>query len=166
MSFDFIQPTANELAKVEINKKRLADTNCTHKFSDVTILRFIRGHKGDEEKAFHFMEKHVEWRKSENVDNIPMDSISNMVAAKKGLMHGFDKKGRPIVNVIARRHDGYNRDMDEVKRFIIYLLESTMKRTNPAQEQLTIVFDLHQFGMQCMDYDSVKLLVGILQVRQ
>lgn len=162
-TFQFIPPSEEELVKVATNKQRLIDDQCTHPFTDVAVLRFIRGHKGNEEKAYHFKKKHVQWRADENADAIELSSIENVVKRKAALLFGRDKKGRPIVNVLARRHDAYNRDPAEVKRFIIYLLEATMRTVNPKEEQLTIVFDLHGFGMHCMDYEAVKMLIEILQ---
>jgi hypothetical protein len=162
-TFQFVPPSDEEKEKVTKNKLRLAEAKCNHTFSDIAILRFIRGHKGNEGKAYHFMEKHVHWRADENVDGIEVSSIENIIKKKTAVMYGSDKKGRPVINVLARRHNASDRDIAEIRRFIIYLLELTMSKTNPSEEQLTIVFDLHGFGMQCMDYESVKLLIEILQ---
>jgi len=162
-TFQFKPCTDEEQVKVAKNKQRLIDDKCEHTFTDIAVLRFIRGHKGNEDKAYHFMQKHVNWRKEEKVGEIHESSIVNMINSKAARIFGQDNRGRPIVNVLARRHNTYTRDIAEVRRFIIYLLETTMGLTRPEEEQLTIVFDLHQFGMQCMDYEAVKMLVEILQ---
>jgi hypothetical protein len=106
------------------------------------------------------MQNHDRWRVELNVDNLePGD------AQRKGKVTRFgrDKSGRPIVTILSRRHLKKNCDLDELRRNFIYELEQLIKDCDPAQEQLTIIFDLTQFGMKNMDYDLVKLLLDVLE---
>jgi hypothetical protein len=40
-----------------------------------------------------------------------------------------------------------------LESFIIFNIETALKRSVPAEEQMIIVFDLSNFGMSCMDYE-------------
>jgi len=75
---------------------------------------------------------------------------------------GKDRNGRPTLFILVRNHNKDNRDIDEMKRFIIYMLEKTIQNTNPDEEKMSIVFDMTGFGYSCMDYEVVKMLIHIL----
>lgn len=123
-------------------------------------LRFLRGRLGNEDEAFEYMKNHGRWRVELGVDNLgPGDAQ----AKGKVKRFGRDRSGRPIVVILARRHLKKNCDLEEIRRNFIYELEGLIKDCDPVQEQLTIIFDLTQFGMKNMDYDLVKLLLDVLE---
>ena len=49
-----------------------------------------------------------------------------------------------------------------MKKFIIWNLEKALKLTRPDEEKMIIVFDLSGFGLRCMDYEVLKLIIDIL----
>ena len=67
-----------------------------------------------------------------------------------------------MIYVFARRHDKHNRDVDEITRFIIATINNSLKLSVSSEEQIIIVFDLTNFGLNCMDYEAVKILITIL----
>lgn len=75
---------------------------------------------------------------------------------------GCDKNGRPAVFINAARHNKNDRDLEELKRLIIFTMETVLQMAQPHEERMVIVFDLSGFGMSCMDYDALKMLVNIL----
>jgi hypothetical protein len=77
-------------------------------------------------------------------------------------VEGQDKAGRPVVYIFAQRHDKDNRDISEMKKYIILNLEKALKQTRQDEEKMIIVFDLSGFGLRCMDYEVLKLLIDIL----
>lgn len=109
------------------------------------------------------MIKYSDWRVENNADNLTADDCPNEIRKRVTVLHGRDKFNRPILNTIAGRHNQYNRDIDEMKKFIIYNIEQSQKLANPEDETIAIVFDLTSFTFQCMDYEVIKLLIGILQ---
>ena len=130
--------------------------------TNVTYLRFYRGRKHIMNDAKQSLINHLKWRKGNNVGNYESFDIKNEVESKKSFIQGTDKKGHPVVYVFARRHDKYNRDVDEITRFIIHTISTALKQSVPTEEQIIIVFDLTNFGLSCMDYEAVKILISIL----
>ena len=132
-------------------------------FTDVTYRRFLRGRKNVLDDAVAAMINYSDWRKENDVDGLTEADCPNQIRKQVTFIHGRDKMNRPVINTLAGRHDKDNRDPAELKRFIIYMIEETVRQSNPEEETLTIVFDLTSFGFQCMDYEAVKLLITILQ---
>lgn len=134
----------------------------SYKFTDTTILRFLRGRQGDKDKALKAMLRHLKWRSEFKVDSIDPSTIQSEIDKRKIFCESFDKCGRPVVTILARNHDKQDRDFETMQRFIIYQLEVALKMTRPEEEKILILFDLSEFSMQCMDYDVVKFLVQTL----
>ena len=87
---DFEPPSPQEIENVQSIKKRFEDINI--KFTDIKILRFLRGRKGDVDKAYHGLKKHIEWRQENSVDLITVDSFQSEDNLKKIVLKGFDNK--------------------------------------------------------------------------
>ncbi len=132
-------------------------------FSDMQVLRFLRGSKQDTESAAVKLIKHSNWRREHDVECIKDEDIQ--VELDKGyfIAAGTARDGRPLVWVRACQVDKYNRDMSVVYKFIIWCVEKTMKRTMPEDNRFVLVFDLNDFSLKNMDYEAVKALVSILQ---
>ncbi len=165
MNFD--PPSEEELLVVERLKQKLADEapDLGFTYTDTTILRFYRGRKNIEEKAYNALIKHVEWRKENKVDEIhqSLHKFEGELSSKKITIEGHDLNGRPSVFIYAGRHNKNQRDIDEMRMLIIYTLEGILKHTKPEEERIVICFDLSEFSYSCMDYEVLKLLVNILQ---
>ena len=145
----FIEPSDEEKANCATLKQQLNEAACTHPFTDVTILRFLRGRKHVMDKALNGLMKHVEWREENHVDTIAIDtsSFTKEITQRKCFGSGFDKLGRPILYIIARNHDKNQRNLDELRSFIIHTIETTMRRAKPDDEKIIIVFDLSKFTL-------------------
>lgn len=147
-------------------KQRLHDEapHLQHQYSDTAVLRFYRGRKCEEDKALRALIKHVEWREANDVSGImaKQEIFKRELKSGKIALNGCDKTGRPAVFIYAAKHDKNDRDLDELKQLIIYTMEMVLQRSQPEEERMVIVFDLSGFGMSCMDYDALKMLVNIL----
>ena len=145
----FVQPSEDEKANVATLKQQLTDAACTHPFTDVTVLRFLRGRKHVMDKALNGLIKHVEWREEFHVDTIVTDtsSFTKEMNQRKCIVSGFDRLGRPILYIVARNHDKNQRNLDELRSFIIHTIENTMRHTRPDDEKIMIVFDLSKFSL-------------------
>jgi hypothetical protein len=156
--------TPEELSTIAEIRQRLTEdgTLDTYKATDTTLLRFYRGRKGDIEKAVKGLHKFVEWRIQNDVDSITEESIQKEIDSKKLVVGGVDVNGRPIVTLYARRHQKNDRDIDQLRKYFIYSLERLIKRAKPEEEKMTILFDLQGFGLYCMDYEALKMLIDIL----
>lgn len=161
----FTQPTDEELSSVARLKEQFTAEHLEgNKLTDTAYLRFLRGRKHDEEKALRALARYIEWRKEFDVDNIgdKTEEFQTEVEAKKVETGFYDRDGRPAVHIYARKHNKYSRDIEQVRKMIIYSLEDVLKRTNPAEERIVICFDLKGFSLNCMDYEVVKMIVDIL----
>ena len=171
-------PTAEEIESVdwlksELDKRRMTEDfpedYKDYVFGDTKILRFLRGRKHVREKALHGLIKHVQWRKENSADNITVDDIQLEAQKRPCFVEGKDENGRPLVYLLAGRHDKNDRDIDIMKKYIIYTIEQSLAENKIDEhdrfrdERLNIIFDLTYFGTKSMDYEVVKLLVDTLQ---
>jgi len=97
-------PNADEAVFVEVIKEALAIERATrplpnYEFSDMTILRFYRGRKGDVKKAVTGLYKNLEWRAEHKPSEITDDMIQAEVKDKKIFVSGVDKTMRPCIYV-------------------------------------------------------------------
>lgn len=158
--------------KMELDKCRSVEFPDDYKefvFSDTKLLRFLRGRKHDRGKALNGLIKHVHWRTEVGSTPINIEEIQPEAQKRKILDEGKDENGRPIVYLLAGRHDKADRDLVVMKKYIVYTIEKALasnkidENTRWRDERLNIVFDLTFFGAKTMDYDFVKLLVDTLQ---
>lgn len=133
------------------------------RLTDMAVVRFLRGRKLDEQKAFRALIRHLKWRATNEVASITSEMVFAESRQRKIVNHGRDRDQRPCIYIFAHRHKTSDRDINVMQKFIIKTLEDTMKHTKPTEEKLVIVFDLSGFTMACMDYEVVKMLVNILQ---
>ena len=113
-------------------KGRVDAENFPFKFSDVTIIRFLRGRKCNVENALKAIARHVKWRTEECVAEITGADIQNELKTGKIQVYGSDKNGRPVVYIFAHKHNKDSRDIVEMKKFIIFTLELALKvQMNP-----------------------------------
>ena len=128
LTMQFVEPSPEELTMVSGLKEALSlspTKSQTYSFSDVKILRFLRGRNHILEKTLHGLIKHVEWREENKVDGILQNatSFNEELEQRKIFNAGFDMKSRPIICLIVRRHNKDNRNIEEVESSIIYSLE-------------------------------------------
>ena len=133
--------------------------------TDMLLKRFLRGHKGSVDKAHNGIIKHLEWRVEFGVDGISAESCPNEIRKGLSIIKGYCKSGRPTIYCFAERHDSRNRDKNELRSFIIYMLEEVRKLTIPDDEKITLVFDMNNFTMRNLDYEIIHMLIGILQLQ-
>jgi CRAL/TRIO domain len=143
-------------------KSLCANDQVKYNLSDVTLLRFLRGRKHDVEAAGKAIVRHCKWRTDESVATITEEEIKKELSIGKLQVHGTDKLGRPVFYIFAQRHNKDDRDIVEMKKYIIYSLEKALCRTLPTEEKIIIVFDLTNFSLRCMDYEVLKMLIDIL----
>lgn len=151
----FEQPSEDEKANVATLHQELTAAGCTHPFTDVTVLRFLRGRKHVMDKALNGLIKHVEWREEFHVDTIVTDtsSFTKELSQRKCIVSGVDRLGRPILYIVARNHDKNQRNLEELRTFIIHIIENAMRHTKPDDEKIMIVFDLSKFSLGKHFYD-------------
>lgn len=133
--------------------------------SDASLLRYLRAFR-DVDSAFVALLKYNKWRREYGVDSLSPndpDIQSEMATGKIRLLPHRDLKGRPLLYIAARKHNAYDRDIDKITKFIVYMLELVCKKCDEdVIDNLCIVFDLKEFSMGNMDYQFVKNLIWLL----
>ncbi|KAH7653709.1 Phosphatidylinositol transfer protein SEC14 and related proteins protein [Dioscorea alata] len=131
---------------------------------DYMLRRFLRARELDLDKASNLFLKYLKWKK----ENIPKGFISesevqNEISHKKMFMQGLDKKGRPIGVALAVKHYSSKRDLEEFKRFVVYILGKLCDRMPRGQEKFTVIGDLQGWGYSNCDIRAYLAALDILQ---
>ena len=84
-------------------RRLLQEEGETYEISDMTLLRFIRGRKGDIDKAFRLLLRHIAWRREKNADTLGLDSCANEAPKNRVIIEGVDQHGRPGLYCFAVR---------------------------------------------------------------
>ncbi|XP_068665870.1 CRAL-TRIO domain-containing protein YKL091C-like isoform X2 [Aristolochia californica] len=128
------------------------------------LRRFLRARDLDIEKASNMFLKYLKWRQAA----LPNGSISeleipNQLAEKKMFAQGFDNKGHRIGVVFVAKHLAYKRDLEEFKRFVVYILEKLCASTPSGQEKFIAIADLQGWGLSHCDIRGYLAALDILQ---
>ncbi|QIX00585.1 hypothetical protein AMS68_006102 [Peltaster fructicola] len=150
---------------------------------DTAVLRYLRARKWDVQAALVMLVSTLHWRAKEMMvdDNIMLNGeagalkdakdASNPTAKKEGedfiaqfrlgkaFVHGFDKNGRPCNYVRVKLHRGGEQTEDSIKRFTIFLIETTRFMITPPVDTGSIVFDMSGFTLANMDYSPVTFMI-------
>jgi len=187
----FIPPNEDELAAVQRLRNRIdehfskqdssdentdgstSDENSSKsakilppKFTDTKLLRFYRGMKHEEDDAFNSLVTHTKWYAGHEVDRINDNTHQfekELNAKKVIILDGLDHNQRPVSMCYVHRHNAKDRDVQQIRMLIIHTLEGLVKKAKFDEEKFIIGFDLSRFTFQCMDYECVKALIGIIQ---
>jgi hypothetical protein len=131
--------------------------------TDMVFIRFLRGQKENVDNAVKALLATAEFRKETRADSLTVDDCRAYHDRRVTFIDGFDKEQLPVLNCLCHRHSPQERDIEEVKNFIIYVIDKALKMSKPDVEKLAIIFDLTQFSMKIMDFECTKVFVTILQ---
>jgi hypothetical protein len=137
---EFIAPSNDESDAVVELKVLLNNAENVHTFTDLAIIRFLRGRQHIKEKTLNGLKKHVEWRLLNNVDNIHIDTapFESELAQRKVFTEGCDLNKRPVIYIVARNHHKDKRDIDQIRALIIYTLEAAIKKSRLGLEYVPV----------------------------
>lgn len=131
---------------------------------DFMLRRFLRARDLDIGKASTMFLKYLKWRR-EAVPNgvISDEEVQNELAQKKIFFQGHDKKGRPIGVGFGSKHFSSKRNMDELKRFVVYILDKMCSRIPSGQEKFVGIADLAGWGYSNCDIRAYLAALDIMQ---
>lgn len=154
-------PSLIELKSLVAESEEMLDfSDHVSSFSSMAYLRFLRG-SSNAKHAYKRILRTLQWRSEQEVNNIKYpDSFPDVLNLKAITVTGKDNKGHPCVLIDCKHHDKNDRDMEQYKKFIIYLFEECCKES--PDERLSIIFDLKHFGFKSMDLEFCKFLIGTL----
>ncbi|KAJ2162447.1 phosphatidylinositol transfer protein csr1 [Coemansia sp. RSA 552] len=135
---------------------------------DIWIHRFLRANSWDPAKAFVAVKSLVEWRTSENLDQLNWEGEVTMGLdeLRLGLMQliGHDRLGNPLVYSRVRRIMPRANSLHVLKRYLVYQFEALQHVTRSGQ-RIAMLFDFTGFSMDNTPLGMVIFMVtmGIKQ---
>ncbi|WVZ61283.1 hypothetical protein U9M48_011185 [Paspalum notatum var. saurae] len=137
---------------------------------DYTLRRFLRARDHHIGKASAMLLKYLKWKPAAKpLGFVPDAEVANELAQEKVIMRGHDRAGRPMVYVLGARHHPARRDLDEFRRFVVYVLDATVARLPPPsggqdqQEKFAAVADLAGWGYSHCDIRGYLAALDIMQ---
>ncbi|XP_050306935.1 uncharacterized protein LOC126743759 [Anthonomus grandis grandis] len=145
--------------------KLISEADPEQYHNDFSLKRYLKAFK-DVDSAFQAILKTNKWRKDYGVSELSPDHPvikKHLEANRARVLKHRDMYGRPVIYIPAKNHNVNERDLDELTKFIVYCLEDACKRCfEEVIDNLCIVFDLKDFGLNCMDYQLIKNLIWLL----
>lgn len=125
-------------------------------------LRFIKWHKGNEDKALKQMINAFKWRKSfglyeRNVNDIP----NEFAKAAAFFPYGFDRKGRPMIYIRVKVY----RKIQQLNIFFQQFVVGIVNHIDAlgGRKGYAFVFDVTGMGIINIDFDFLQFLVQLIQ---
>ncbi|KAF0906176.1 hypothetical protein E2562_009197 [Oryza meyeriana var. granulata] len=141
---------------------------------DYQLRRFLRARDHNVGKASAMVLKYLQWKRELKPGGraITDDEVRGELAQEKLYMQGYDRQGRPLVYLFGARHFPARRDLDEFKRYVVYVLDRTCARLAVAgsgnggghQEKFAAVADLQGWGYYANC--DIRAYVAALEIMQ
>lgn len=138
---------------------------------DACILRWLTARQHDVDLAERDLKEHIAWRTA----YIPQgrvleEEVAREISTQKAYLQGCDHQARPVLIILARRHDMSARVPEETNRFIVYTLDScaaaVASNPNPSVNPLgkfLCLFDLSGLRMNNLDFKALQGVFSLLQ---
>jgi hypothetical protein len=97
---------------------------CMQEEDDFMLRRFLRARDHNIGKASAMFLKYLAWK----------------LAQDKLYVQGHDKLGRPMVYLFGARHIAAKRDLNEFKRYVVYILDTTCTKYGSAYTNQLVEF--------------------------
>ncbi|KAJ1726366.1 phosphatidylinositol transfer protein csr1, partial [Coemansia biformis] len=130
--------------------------------ADGWVLRFLRARKWDVRQVMNMIQKTLQWRAAQAMDEVSMLHHHTM---DSGLAFAcsVDRLGNPVYIVRVRVNVARNRSVQAIKRFLCWQIEtSQLLATGPADGRVTILFDMSDFARENIDLALVRTLISLL----
>ncbi|KAI4985612.1 hypothetical protein ZWY2020_018242 [Hordeum vulgare] len=131
---------------------------------DFALRRFLRARDHNISKASAMFLKYLSWKRVVKPGgSITDEEVRGELVQDKLYMQGIDKKGRPLVYLFLARHFPAKRDLDEFKRYVVYILDNTCTRLSAGQEKFAVVVELRGWGYANCDIRAYVAALDIMQ---
>ncbi|CAF2484784.1 unnamed protein product [Rotaria sp. Silwood2] len=134
---------------------------------DAVLLRWLRARKWDIKAALQQLMDTIKWRHEWGVKELltkgETDLCYDEIITGKTYFMGHDRDGRPINYVSAKEHIKDQFPSEATEKLTVFSMETGRKLLQPPNESVTVIFDLHGFGLKNMDYQHLKFLTHLLQ---
>ncbi|RKP25075.1 CRAL-TRIO domain-containing protein, partial [Syncephalis pseudoplumigaleata] len=138
-----------------------------HDHPDSLLLRFLRARKWEVAKALSAAVNTLQWRIREDVAGIIRDGEAALntrpLQLGQSYLHGTDRNQRPVCYINVRYHNKELQPFQDIRRFTIWVMETTRLMIHAPVETADIIFDLADFTMANMDFKFVKFIIQCFQ---
>lgn len=133
------------------------------KNSDDWLKRFLLHSELDMQLALQLLWDTCEWRKKFGTNEINENNVKIEYLQDGSLFaHNKDKDGKFLLIFKSKKHMKGQRDMEELKRCVVYWFERLERLGNG--NQISIFFDMADTGMSNMDMDFIKYLISLFKM--
>jgi len=161
--------TESELTALSALRSRMESSGFT--ISDDQLIWFLRDRKLDVTEAEQKLTKTENLRKEFQATTLTAADVATEAATGKAYVHTHsDKRGRPVLVVVAAKHIAGVSPAVDSQKFAVYLLEEVVgqlkgagvKGTNGRDaETFLAVFDMRGFGSKNADMDFIGFIVNL-----
>ena len=149
--------------QLEELRRLCRESGVSSRFSETTFRRFLLGRKRDVAGAHRDLVAFARWREEHGGDSLTLEDCGDYGRRRVSFLHGRDKRNRPIVVTISGRHPAYDRDLGEVRKYIILMFNQALAEADPDSETILSVCDLTAFTLGNMDYELTRIFFHVLQ---
>lgn len=133
-------------------------------FSHTTYRRFLIGRKRNIQVALRDLIRFAKWRDEHNAKSLTIEDCGDYGKRRVSFLHGRDKRNRPVVVTLSRRQPGFDRDIGEVAKYIIYVFDQALAASLPEDEKILSLIDLSGFSLRNMDFETARIYFNCLQL--
>eukprot|EP00249_Psilotum_nudum_P036820 c8821_g1_i1 orf=670-1428(+) len=152
-----------ELLKL-MREQVVAQDPASEAVDDVTLRCFLIAKSMNVNKASQMLVEHQKWRRLfVPLGHIPKEEIANELSKQKICLQGHDRQGRTIGVFLISRHTSFGRDLEELKRYVVYAFDKAIASTRDRKGQLTVIVDLEGWGYSCMDIRGFLAMLELMQ---
>ncbi|KAF7076325.1 hypothetical protein CFC21_080992 [Triticum aestivum] len=131
---------------------------------DFMLRRFLRARDHNISKASAMFLKYLAWKRAAQPrGSITEADVRGELVQDKLYVQGFDKTGRPMIYLFGNRHFAAKRDLEEFKRYVVYILDNTCTKLPAGQEKFASVVDLKGWGYANCDIRAKLAALEIMQ---
>ncbi|KAK9839865.1 hypothetical protein WJX81_007319 [Elliptochloris bilobata] len=137
---------------------------------DAALRRWLRAWRSPDAAAAA-LAAHAAWRAAAMpAGRVLEEDILHELATGKAFLQGCDARGRPVLAVLAARHDMGARDLAETRRFVCYVLDAAAAAADAAGAArgtdpvgLLCLFDLTGLRLSNLDVKALQAIFELLQ---
>ena len=126
--------------------------------NETCVIRFLIVNHNDPIETALKLNKMCIWRQI----TFPMLAVPFSKGSNVCYTHGYDKLGHPLLFFIPGLNDPNVRIMDEMMRWLIYMMEVALKRVPKHLLQITVVVDRSKRPIN-VDYELIRCISKIVE---
>uniref|UniRef100_A0A7N0RAT4 CRAL-TRIO domain-containing protein n=2 Tax=Kalanchoe fedtschenkoi TaxID=63787 RepID=A0A7N0RAT4_KALFE len=126
------------------------------------ILWYLKDRRFSVEEACGKLTKAIRWRQDFGVSKLSEASVKRMAKTGKAFVHdSLDVFGRPVLIVVAKKHNPAMPDVTETERLCVFLIEKALNKLPAGREEILGIFDLRGFGTENADLKFLTFLFDV-----